>query len=534
MPVSGGRPAGRNYNSQTPRCVGNTRTPGIVGRMNVGKFPVVLLAMAMAVAACSPAEPPPVANACVGCHEVHSGGFAPAHAFAEDNCSACHAGDPSSPVEEASHVGLLAFPGNLDNADVACGGCHAERVASVKAGLMHTGRGMVHTTRLVIDGDPGPGSTQNLQSLGDSVADSLLRKQCASCHLGQPKTEHAQDVTLDRGGGCLACHVGGHPDDAHPALTAEVSDARCFGCHSRSGRISLSYAGLAEVNEPGLLLADGRTVAKQPSDVHRQAGMRCTSCHLADDVMGAAGDAVHQREAVNVECTDCHETHADDSNHERLSCASCHSQWAPQCFGCHMEYDEDGEQWDHVERAMTPGRWTDRAWDFRNALPALGVTADGRVDVFVPGMIMTVAHPDWDTDRFLRLFASLSPHTTGPSRSCESCHRSSRALGLGDGELSLVDGELHFTPAHGLLQDGLPLDAWTNIGNTLGGRSAIVGQRPFTLEEMRRIVGVELQQDSAPAGGSGGSSAASSSVNTGGSNSISGRRAAPAPRSPTK
>ena len=474
------------------------------------------------------------AGGCVECHANLQAGFNEKHAFAPANCIACHAGDASAAAKDEAHAGLIAFPGNLENAAIACGSCHADRVDSVTHSLMHTGRGIVRTTRAVLDGSAGPNHTQNLQSLGHGVADSMLRKQCASCHLGQEKTAHGVNVTTDRGGGCLACHVNEHPEDAHPMLTADVSDGSCFGCHSRSGRISLSYAGLAEVDESEMRLADGRAVGRLAADVHYAAGMSCTDCHDADDVMGAAGDAMHQRDAVSASCMDCHEPHADDTNHTRLTCATCHSQWAPQCFGCHMEYDEDGEQWDHVDRQVTAGRWDDESWDFRNTLPALGVNARDRVDVFIPGMIMTVAHPTWDEDKFVRLFASLSPHTTGESRSCASCHRSSQALGLGEGTIRIDSGELVFEAASELRGDRLPADAWTNVDNSLGGRAPLPGQRPFTPQEMKRILEADIQQDSWPAGGSGSISSSSSSVNTGGTNSTSGRSGEPAPRSPTK
>jgi hypothetical protein len=187
-----------------------------------------------------------------------------------------------------------------------------------------------------------------------------------------------------------------------------------------------------------------------------------------------------------------------------------------------------------MEQKITAGRWSDRRWDVRNTLPALGVNADGRIEAFVPGMIMTVAHPSWDNDRFVRMFAPLSPHTTGKSRSCESCHRSSAALGLGKGELRFDNGELGFTPSRELLRDGLPADAWTDLGNTRGGRAPVPGQRPFTEDEMRKIAGADLQQDSAPAGGSESSLTSSSSSNTGGSKLAAGRSAEPSPRSPTK
>jgi hypothetical protein len=510
-------------------------------------------------------------NRCLNCHAAAQTGFSTAHAFAAENCAACHAGDPLAVTGDAAHNGLIAFPGELATAERACGACHARRIAGVSGNLMTTGHGIVHKTRAVIDGAAAETGSSNFQSLGDSVADSLLRKQCASCHLGQPKTTRALDVTRDRGGGCLACHVNDYPDNAHPALTVRVDDGRCFGCHSRSGRISLSYAGLAEVpppeepgDVPGLRLADGRPVERLPADAHNLAGMSCIDCHTSVGLMGAAGDASHQREAVDVACTDCHGNgnprlalrdwpaelsgmrkhlpfeadagsrflttsnrgtplwhielrddgawlhtkntgrvlripqpapgHPGDDLHARLTCAACHSQWAPQCFGCHLEFDQDGEQWDHIARSVTPGRWSDRFWHADNGLPALGVNDKDAVDVFVPGMIMTVDHPDLGEAKFLRRFAPLSPHTTGASRRCESCHRASSALGLGDGDIGTGKNGIEFRPRHDRLQDGLPADAWTNVDHSLGGRTTLPGQRPFTQEEMTAILGAEIKR----------------------------------------
>ena len=105
---------------------------------------------------------------------------------------------------------------------------------------------------------------------------------------------------------------------------------------------------------------------------------------------------------------------------------------------------------------------------------------------------MTLAHPDWKDQKFVRAFAPISPHTTGAARSCESCHRSSVALGLGQGSIELRDGEVQFIPTRAPLQDGLPADAWTNISGTLGGTAARDGQRPLSQEEMEAIVSAPL------------------------------------------
>ena len=112
--------------------------------------------------------------------------------------------------------------------------------------------------------------------------------------------------------------------------------------------------------------------------------------------------------------------------------------------------------------------------------------------MFVPGMIMTIAHPSWERTKFQRRFAPLSPHTTGRSRSCASCHQSSKALGLGEGAVVREEDGLSFAPRHDLLQDGLPADAWTNTENSLGGSAPLPGQRPFNPAEMTRILGAGI------------------------------------------
>jgi len=105
---------------------------------------------------------------------------------------------------------------------------------------------------------------------------------------------------------------------------------------------------------------------------------------------------------------------------------------------------------------------------------------------------MTLAHPDWDEEKFVRAFAPISPHTIGLSRSCESCHRSGSALGLGSGTIKLREGEILFTPDQPLLQDGLPADAWTNIDGSLGGIAARPGQRPLNQEEIKTVLAAPL------------------------------------------
>lgn len=505
---------------------------------------------------------------CVVCHDPVRRGFVDAHRFGEVNCTLCHGGRPDATAEPDAHVGLIAFPGNLSNADRTCGRCHSDHVKAVQVSPMATGAGIVASTRALFAEPPGVGETATLSGLGFSPADVLMRKLCASCHLNQDKASHSLDPTTDRGGGCLACHINSYPQGAHPSLTARVSDARCFGCHSRSSRISLNYAGLAEV-EPAALqrpdpstlgrLDDGRLVEFLQPDIHHRAGMSCTDCHTASGVMGIDRPKRGADKGPDILCVDCHsnqsarlgleawpkklagqinripfavqpgqkflrtkrrgtplwhievrnteqwlyrkhgsgrlavltwtrQSHPLQAQHERLSCSACHSAWAPQCYGCHSSYDAGGNQWDHVAQETTLGEWQEQRWDLLNGPPPLGVTPDNRIVPVVPGMIMTVDHPDLAKTIFRRRFAPIAPHTTGRARSCDSCHRSSIALGLGRGWLRKVNGRWTFIPVMEQLEDGLPADAWTGLHGRPGTESSSDDVRPFNTNEIHRIL----------------------------------------------
>jgi len=526
----------------------------------------VFLPRLMILLACLAVASQATGAGCLDCHREMQQGFNAAHAAFAENCVRCHGGDATAASETTAHRGLIAFPGDMDSAQQVCGDCHADKVDGVTHGLMHTGRGMVSTTRQVF-GEPADRPGHNdLQHLTHSPADSLLRKLCASCHLGQNKTAHRLDVTRDRGGGCLACHINDQSSQTHPALTAQVGDARCFGCHSRSSRISLNYAGIAETATTTTAdtnrLADGRAVEFRPADRHHAAGMACIDCHTEKGLMGTATapPPSNQKQAVDIRCEDCHRItrtisptqwpaayrallsripypvepgtripvtgngtplwhielkgdsawlhrklagdrlrippyrdsdHPLAQEHRRLACTACHSQWAPQCYGCHLQYDEAGEQYDHAERTITPGIWKEGRSNPRNGAPPLGVNAENKIVPVIPGMIMEVIHPDWPQPRFVRRFQAIEPHTTGPARRCASCHRSSTALGLGQGQLQPDGKQWTFSPGMEILRDGLAADAWTRIGQTGEIRETLF-PRPFTLQEIEHILAVTL------------------------------------------
>ncbi|TWU05286.1 Doubled CXXCH motif [Symmachiella macrocystis] len=242
---------------------------------------------------------------------------------------------------------------------------------------------------------------------------------------------------------------------------------------------------------------------------------------------------------------------------ERMECYTCHSSWTPQCYGCHIKIDysqkdkcpeckdsKQGFDWvaagrkhqdDPAHRTdrgetdfdtMIPGEVSEQRSYLRWEEPMLGINGEGRVTPLAPGCQPSVTLIGEDgkpillnhifkTDPGLeqggeegQLAIDMSPtqpHTTTKDvRSCESCHASRKALGLGidsvrawDKEhvvdLETVDGEIlpnqfkvQMEPIKNLDHD------WSTIVDEAGKQVATVGHhfqlsRAFNKEEQLHI-----------------------------------------------
>ncbi|MDF1564417.1 MAG: hypothetical protein P1V51_15340 [Deltaproteobacteria bacterium] len=262
-------------------------------------------------------------EACLACHALREGPGG-AHGGLLQGCESCHLGDPLALEKGRAHRGLEKEPGALETAALTCGraGCHPDTTRDVQGSLMATAVGLVSVDRLVFGEHPRPGGEQTMAEVlaeaEPSPAEDHLRHLCGGCHLGARRANRDDAVGLgaDVGSGCAACHSRKAKEEGvHSPLLPTPDDAQCLGCHSRSGRISLSYRGLSEVL-PGQAppcgeseretLADGRITCRQPADVHQRAGLGCVDCHLPSELMGDGQRHAHQEEAVEVRCADCH------------------------------------------------------------------------------------------------------------------------------------------------------------------------------------------------------------------------------------
>ena len=272
-----------------------------------------------------------------GCLVCHAGmsGFVPAHDPATIGCAACHLGNPWTLDKTLAHAGMTLTPGNLSIVAETCGAsnCHTEQAQRVRLSLMTSMSGVVAVDKFVFGESGSIDARFNVAALRHSPADTHLRNLCASCHLGFDKQRPAPIDETSRGGGCSACHL--RYDAAatydlrmrpavaaplhHPEISIQVPKEACFGCHSRSGRISTSYEGWHETlqdeetakTSPGgstqfRLIADGRIFERRPADIHAEKGMTCVDCHLASEVMGDGMTHAHENDAIKISCADCH------------------------------------------------------------------------------------------------------------------------------------------------------------------------------------------------------------------------------------
>lgn len=548
-------------------------------------------------------KPPQVLGRAEGCLVCHGEmkGFTNSHSPEAVGCASCHMGNPFTLNKDQAHKGMVLIPGNLDMASKSCGtaNCHPDISQRIQTTLMTTNSGMVTVDRYVFNETNDLDALTHIDDLTHSAADEHFRNLCANCHLGNPKREWGPVDEMSRGGGCNACHLNHTAQGAkqletyladeqkelleiHPQLSLNITNNHCFGCHSRSGRISTNYEGWHETqleSVPGedqnkyRKLQDGRIFIKAQADVHHTLGMDCVDCHNSYEAMGDGTLYAHKEEQVKVACEDCHfetapttksftdlsseeqkiidlRTSLSDSAHyltvkasgnalvntfirgdstfmttknsgktfplsspasicsrgnahDEVSCTACHSSWAPQCIGCHNEFDKGAENaFDLLDYKDAHGSWVEYIGEYLNDPPSLGVVESENhreIFSFVPGMVMTIDKGSFpgEEEKMLhhRLFAPTSPHTTQKQgRDCKSCHASALALGYGRGELNyIIEGDRahwEFVPRYANNQhDGLPEDAWTGFMEERNDQSATrTGMRPFTIKEQSKVL----------------------------------------------
>ena len=262
-------------------------------------------------------------ESCLVCHG-NLKGFSDAHDPSIIGCSSCHLGNVFADDKDLSHKDMIKIPGNLSNAAKTCSStqCHSSELHRINNSLMTTNSGIVSIDKFAFEEVSSSDTFFHIENISNSAADRHLKNLCFKCHLGYEKKHYSKTSQLSRGGGCLACHLNHKEgvsidinDDFHPALNLNIGNDKCFGCHSRSARISTNYEGWYETlyTEKDIkdsnnyrILNDGRVFGFANEDVHHKAGLLCIDCHVSQEIMGDGKIYKHEHEAVKIQCVDCH------------------------------------------------------------------------------------------------------------------------------------------------------------------------------------------------------------------------------------
>ncbi len=261
-------------------------------------------------------------------------------------CVDCHGGDPQATAEKASHRGMFGpkNPAAPESWEKTCGRCHPYQLDRVRANLMYTNTGIINGAQATWEGIDGNlyatrqeelpsavGEPVKLKPVAelDNLAGELYRKTCSLCHIGSDTNilwaaSHAS--------GCGACHFpyndnatyqggdqtvkGDWPHSASHKMENLPDNKVCARCHSRSGRIALSYEGRNDGNNSLVPTRNGdigpdivsgpRNLTRISADIHHDKGLECIDCHTSRDIMGDGYAYEHLYQQVEVSCQDCH------------------------------------------------------------------------------------------------------------------------------------------------------------------------------------------------------------------------------------
>ncbi len=268
------------------------------------------------------------------------------------------------------------------------------------------------------------------------------------------KGQVKKDVHTTIGMDCTDCHTqfdimgdGNLYSKQHEAV-----EIRCETCHGDSS----SYPHVSQITDPN---DSAIRVSKHYKKGSNKVGdwmavssrnRKMTNVKVQNGRMVTIGKQtgwVHEIPLVK----DSLEAHSIPQHQSRLECSACHARWVVRCPGCHQSFTS-GQDLTSISHSMDIGE------------PGLMIGPRGKV---APMLIQPKRHLTVLDERenvvpvlrsmgevrgHYRQWAFTNPHGTSGSnlayalnphsiqkqvRSCTSCHLSSKALGLGEGDLKI-------------------------------------------------------------------------------------------------
>ncbi len=392
----------------------------------------------------------------------------------------------------------------------------------------------------------------HLWSQPKAVKGNFRATGCAACHM-----PYAEDGKSQGGDQVMPKNKTGRP--IRHVLTKQVPITQCATCHNGGSRAAMNFRGMMEAPPEGKQtfvydqdLLHGHAYTAQTPDVHFTRGMVCIDCHTEREVHGDGQIYAKRHFEVEIRCETCHgtpgaiatgvtaqgrklrnlfvgaapnpralvtlvskftgRTHTvpqlatlsnqpagHDAQHlAKTECFTCHTAWAPTCYGCHIKMDYTAYRkpqnvaFDNLAREWSPQGWFRLTPGVRLAdpEPVLGLNWRGKAVPFVPRAqpLFTYVNPagqvEYDFKKLGFAHNPIVPHTVvKESRTCASCHANPRTAGLG----------AFTTREHPKLSEFLqPIDyKWDRIVDEEGVPQQVTtvdGARPLNKEEIGRLL----------------------------------------------
>ncbi len=250
------------------------------------------------------------------------------------------------------------------------------------------------------------------------------------------------DLHYDKGLTCIDCHTKQdlHGDGNIYVKKWQAVEIECEDCHgtmqSRSNLKSSWGNPLTNLKmKGGQVVLTAKLTGKE---------------HVVPQVMDAKYSSDGQAAHIAV-----------PSHMNKLECYACHGSWAPQCYGCHAKQDISKPNGDWLtakpggdpslashkdNRQNTAYAWDESRSYVRWETPVIGWNSEGRISTFIPGCQVFLTQVDGEKAVVNnKVFTTvdgtkgiatnpIQPHTMSKKgRSCDDCHMSRKALGLGGG-----------------------------------------------------------------------------------------------------
>ncbi|MCX6270287.1 MAG: hypothetical protein NTU44_03535 [Bacteroidetes bacterium] len=305
------------------------------------------------------------------------------------------------------------------------------------------------------------------------------------------------DIHYQKGMGCIDCHgsyelMGDGNAYRHKEQAVMV---QCIDCHRKDTGNTVKLREADRETQLIYGLRGWKEDERKMAVTEKGNRPLSNTCLAGDSAWMMVGKTTGKTMKMKPPAAACTKGKA----HSRLSCEACHTEWVPQCIGCHNAYEKETLGDNMLTGRPEQGSWVEYKDKFLADKPVLGIR-EKKIVTMTPGMIMSI-----DIGSFTgkpetinrRLYAPASGHTTlAKGRSCKSCHNDPLAIGYGRGILTYQvtgkTGRWKFEPRFTAKKaDSLPEDAWIPfLKERKDISSTRLNIRPFSIEEQHRILTV--------------------------------------------